>query len=239
MANCKVIIQFVAIVGAVCCATSAPIACRLARGQELAPVYVSALQPLVEDAQAVAPASTLFDSSPMNDSSPAAAWLTEASSANDDVEAMDLVPRLVGSVVVVAATCLVALFFVKRFGWHRLGKIGRAAKQQIGTSIRLVASLPLDARNSLKLVDVDGQRYVIGIDPNGIKSMISLHSFSDAIDSLQEAGRRSENIVSGTLSAEAISETAVRMESEGPELTDDRLAKATRTGSKHFWFWKR
>ncbi len=80
--------------------------------------------------------------------------------------------RMVTSLIVVIGIMLLIAYGTKRF----LARRGTLPGKE--TMIRILATRYLGAKNSLSVVDVDGERFVIGISPQGISFLTTLCDLS-------------------------------------------------------------
>jgi len=78
--------------------------------------------------------------------------------------------RMVASLVLVIGIMLLIAYGAKRFLARKGTLPGREAM------IRLVATRYLGSKSSLNVVDVDGERFVIGVSPQGISFLTTLRN---------------------------------------------------------------
>lgn len=94
-----------------------------------------------------------------------------------------LVPKLAVSLVVVLGGCCGCLMLVKRCGWHRRFGSGTstAATGTRDSGMRVLETLRLEGKATLKLIEVNGQKILVGADAGGIKSILNVGNFAEAL----------------------------------------------------------
>lgn len=117
-------------------------------------------------------------------------WLNLASNgkartSSTQFELGTLVNKLATSTVIVIIICCAFLFLYKRFG---KGSIDFKPGVKDDSSFKILKTIRLQHRNVLQLVEAEECRFVVGVDPTGIKSIVPVTSFRTVLDSNEDTG---------------------------------------------------
>jgi flagellar protein FliO/FliZ len=103
-------------------------------------------------------------------------------SAPQPVSMSDLVGRLVFTTLLVLAACVASLFAAKR--WLVKGPAANGGNGKL----RVLDVLSLNQRCSVQLVDADGEKLLVGLDPTGLKVLLKMNgTFEDALHQSQQS----------------------------------------------------
>jgi len=103
--------------------------------------------------------------------------------------------RMMTSLIVVVGIMLLIAYGAKRF----LARKGTLPGKE--TMIRIMATRYLGSKNSLSVIDVDGERFVIGLSPQGISFLTTL-SHVPEIKEMEGAGRSFQKVLRGSMNEE-------------------------------------
>lgn len=94
-----------------------------------------------------------------------------------------MLSRLVGTTLLVSAACIASLVFAKRFMVKGSGTTTRTRK------MRVLDSVSLHQRCTVKLIEVEGEKLIAGFDQTGLKVLVPLNgSFDNALYQAEQNG---------------------------------------------------
>ena len=102
-----------------------------------------------------------------------------------------LIRRIATSTLAVIVACVVFLVGFKKFG--RL-KFDVAPPGHSSHSFRVLQTIRLGNRNCLQLIEADSSRFVVGVDPSGIKSIVAVTAFADHLEPADSRGETPDDL---------------------------------------------
>ena len=109
-----------------------------------------------------------------------AAWLTDKPNARKKIDLTGTLQRLAWSTSIMLVIGFLAILLIKKSGWFQPFKTSAPAEPSL-----IKRTIPLGRQSFLHLIQVEGAHLVVGIDQNGIKSILKTSSsFEQDLDAI-------------------------------------------------------
>jgi flagellar protein FliO/FliZ len=96
-----------------------------------------------------------------------------------DINLVSTGVRTLAMLFVVLALLLITLYLFKRFSTYR----GNAGGE---VSIKTLSSLSLSTKDKLQVVEIEGEKIVVGVSPGGINFITKIKTASQRVDELRQ-----------------------------------------------------